>query len=303
MKLNDTESEGPFLAINGPYCPWIHLADNYVRGSWRLEQRILPYYLLVMSYDGSEEVVIGKKRWAIAKNEGYLIQPGVLVDSIGSAKGSRPCWVHFDVSYSARRIEQRDIYPFDTKLEGRAHLLQPSSQAVWGIDLPLKIPKALQAMFARRLDPLVNLWRGQEPHDQFQANSELASLLAIWVRNQTLESNLSPESKPHLAPETRIRRAEDIAHTRLSHGFSVDEFAAAAGLQRAQFTRVYQKLRGKSPGQALRDMRLSEAERLLGNTNLSVFEIAKLVGYPSTTVFGRFFASRHGVSPSKWRQR
>ncbi len=303
MKVNDIAPEGAFLAIEGPYCPWIHLADNYARGTWRLEQRSLAYYLLVVSYDGSEEVVIGGKKCVIAKNEGYLIQPGVLVDSIGSVKGSRPCWVHFDVSYNPRRIEQRDTYPFDFNLEPRAHLLQPGSRAVWGIELPLKIPKALQAMFARRLDPLVNLWRGQEPHDQFQANSELASLLAIWVRNQTLESNLSPASKPHLAPETRIRRAEDIAHTRLNHGFSVDEFAAAAGLQRAQFTRVYQKLRGTSPGQALRDMRLSEAERLLGNTNLSVFEIAKLVGYPSTTVFGRFFASRHGVSPSKWRQR
>lgn len=289
-------------AIDGPYCPFVHLADNQKRSSWSLNQRTLPYYLLVVSYDGAEEVVMGQEKWLIAQNEGYLIQPGVLIDRIGSEKGSRPCWVHFDVIYNAHRAEQRDTYPFDYALEGRAHLLQPNSQAVWGIDLPLKIPKALQALFARRLDPMVNLWRSQDAHDQFQANNELASLLAIWVRHHTLGATTDPSQRPHLAPETRIRRAEAIAHTRLAHGFSVDEFATAAGLHRAQFTRVYQKLRGRSPGEALRDMRLSEAERLLSNTSLSVFEIAKLVGYPSTSVFGRFFASRHGVSPSKWRR-
>lgn len=89
----------------------------------------------------------------------------------------------------------------------------------------------------------------------------------------------------------------------LSRGFSVDDFARAADLGRAQFSRIYRELRGESPGKALRDMRLNEAERLLRHTTLPIQDIGNQVGYPNSTAFARSFRERYGITPSEWRSR
>lgn len=285
------------LAIQRPYAPWIHLAENASRSPWSIVQRVLPYYLLVVSYDGPEDLIVQGNRLEIAPNGAYLIQPGVLAERLGSTKGNRPCFVHFDVIFNERRSEQQNATSFDN-LNGREHLLQPIAKTVWGVDLPVRVPKALESTFARALEPLVRRWITTNPHDQLIANHELQGLLHTWVQYETLRDT---DFDVWVSPETRVRRAENSARLSIARPFGVDDFASAAGLGRAQFTRIYRGVRGISPGQALRDMRIGEAERLLRTTLLSVQEVGKRVGYPNATVLARCFRLRHGVSPSEWR--
>ncbi len=259
------------LAIQSPYAPWIHYAGSEKRVPWEIVQRVLPYYLLVVNHEGAEDLVVGGQRIDIPPKGAYLIQPGVLAERIGSKKGSRPSYVHFDVVYNERRTEHRNSISFDN-LEGREHLLQPAAKAVWGVDLPIRVPKALEPMFLRAIDPIVQRWSTGYPHDQLVANHDLQGLLHAWVLHETPRN---AGTNFGMNPETRVRRAEINARMSLSRPFGVDDFALAAGLGRAQFTRIYRELRGVSPGRALRDMRLNEAERLLRNTGLAVQEIGK----------------------------
>ncbi len=287
------------LAAEGPYTPWIHLADNGPRPpGWSIHQRVLSHYLLVVSYEGGEQNVIDGAALAVPRNGAYLVQPGVLTQLIASSEGSRPSWVHFDVKFNARREEHRDTMSFETDLQSRAHLAQPSAREVWGVDLPVLVPPGLTPLFARSLDPIVELWRTGDPYDQIKANHELGGLLLAWV-----ESARPVLQKAPLDVSARIRRAEAIARERLAHSFDVEEFAQAAGFSRAHFSKVYKEHRGLSPGHALRNLRLETAEHLLVSTGLGINDVARLVGYPDSTVFSRSFRQRHGTTPTDWRQR
>lgn len=286
------------LALERPYSPWIHVANTDLRGPWTILQRVLAHYLLVVSYEGSEELIVRGQSIGIPENGAYLIQPGVLAEQIGSEKGSRPAYLHFDVVYNPRRDEHGDTRSFATDLADRSHLLQPSSLEVWGVDLPVRVPQALQPLFARKVDAIIGVWKRGHPYDQLEANQELADLLLALVRHQDSKGTAAPGV---IDPEMRLRRAEATAQTSLSRPFGVDDFAEAAGLHRAQFTRLYWELRGTSPGSALREMRLTEAERLLQHTPLSVQEVGRQVGYPNQTVLGRSFKKRHGITPTEWR--
>lgn len=287
------------LASEGPYTPWIHLADNGLRPpGWTIHQRVLSHYLLVVSYEGPEENIIDGKSYVVPRNGAYLIQPGVLAQLMSSREGNRPSWVHFDVRFNPRRDEHRDTMSFEADLSARAHLAQPSSLEAWGVDLPVMVPAPLAPLFGRSLDPIVELWRTGDRYDQVKANHELGGLLLAWVELHRPTSTRAPLDVP-----ARLRRAEAIARERLAHGFDVEEFAQAAGFSRAHFSKIYKQERGISPGHALRTLRLETAEHLLSSTALGINDIARLVGYPDSTVFSRSFRQRHQATPSEWRLR
>ena len=58
---------------------------------------------------------------------------------------------------------------------------------------------------------------------------------------------------------------------------------------------------GKTYTQLLQDKRLLQAAYLLKNTEISVEEVAKAVGYQNKSYFHRIFNARFGTSPKKYR--
>ncbi|MDX2054819.1 MAG: helix-turn-helix transcriptional regulator [Polyangiaceae bacterium] len=286
------------LALERPYAVWILDALDFKRPPWEILERRLPHYLLVLNYEGTEQIVVEKQAIEIPPKASYLIQPGVLTQRLGSLKGSRTMFVHFDLIFNERRGEYKNAYSYDSDLTERQHLLQPTLLEAFGLDLPVQVPKKLEPLFAASLGPIIHRWLTADPLDILSANHELQGLLQIWLAYQAPRERRGPGL---IDPETRLRRADAAARTNLAYPFDVNDFAKAAGLKRAHFTRTYTELRGISPGKALRDLRLNEAERLLRNTTLPIGDIGAQVGYPNATVFARVFRERHGLSPSEWR--
>ncbi len=287
------------LALTSSYGVWIHTGDTDRRSSWGIAQRVLAHYLLVVSLDGAEQIVVAGEHYAIPEGSAYLIQPGVLAERIGSKDGNRPAYFHFDLIFNSRRDEHRNTYSHESDLKGREHLLQPPIADVYGVELPVCVPKKLEQKFAASIEPIIRLWKTGHPYDVLSANRELEGLLLAWV---AYEAARTEGGAPRIDPETRVRRAESAAQMNLHRGFDVNDFARATDLGRAQFARLYRVLRGESPGKALRDMRLNEAERLLRHTSLSVLEISKQVGYANASVLARSFQERYGATPSEWRE-
>lgn len=66
--------------------------------------------------------------------------------------------------------------------------------------------------------------------------------------------------------------------------------------------RLFIKNTGKTFNQTLTDVRLANAQSLLKNTDLTVSEIAKKVGYESNEYFQRMFKKKVGISPGSYRK-
>lgn len=101
--------------------------------------------------------------------------------------------------------------------------------------------------------------------------------------------------------DRRIRRAVELMHANMDRELALDEIAAAAHLSPFHFARLFKKLAGATPHAYLASVRAAEAERLLAETDLSVTEISRRVGYASPSHFAKAFRGATGFTPRGFR--
>ena len=80
------------------------------------------------------------------------------------------------------------------------------------------------------------------------------------------------------------------------------EVAAAANLSVSSLERRFQRALGCTPLVKLRDVRVTLAKRLLGETEKSVNEVARTCGFGSASRFGVAFREMTGMSPLAYRR-
>jgi AraC-like DNA-binding protein len=102
-------------------------------------------------------------------------------------------------------------------------------------------------------------------------------------------------------PARYLLRAKDLADARYADPITVDDLAAAAGLSRAHFSRMFTRTFGESPRAYLQSRRLERAAALLRNTDRSVADICVMVGLQSVGSFTTNFARVYGKPPAAYR--
>ncbi|MET9638552.1 AraC family transcriptional regulator [Streptomyces virginiae] len=90
-------------------------------------------------------------------------------------------------------------------------------------------------------------------------------------------------------------------HGRPAESWTVASLAAQAGVSRALFARRFTELMGRPPLTYLTECRMDDAEALLADTDLSIGQIAKTVGYADAFGFSAAFKRHKGLSPSTFR--
>ncbi|MEI7767333.1 MAG: AraC family transcriptional regulator [Phycisphaerae bacterium] len=287
------------IAQTGPYSVQILSADDAPRFyAWQKPARQLPWYLMVCSLAGREQITVHGQAYDILPGQSYLVPPGA-ISVVGSQRGNRPIWIHFEVRHDLWRQQRIADAEQGLPWPQQAPRAQPCPPEVWGVDLPIVIPAMLQGHFASAegLPRVVRLWKQHTPLAVMESQHLLAGLLLMLVTEAWRKQTPAPPD-----PLTRIARAEALARENLGSGFGVGHFAAAAGYSRSRFSLLYQQHRGGTPGDFLRQLRLTQACQLLATTTQAVHEIARLVGYPDPTVFGRVFRRHQGCTPKQWRQ-
>jgi len=99
-----------------------------------------------------------------------------------------------------------------------------------------------------------------------------------------------------------LARALAAIHARPEADWTVQTLAREAGLSRSRFAELFSARLGMPVARYLAEWRLQKARRLLGDTRLSVAEIAHRVGYESLPSFTRRFTRQFGVGPGRFRR-
>jgi len=102
---------------------------------------------------------------------------------------------------------------------------------------------------------------------------------------------------PLLAP------ALALVHGHPERHWTVSELAAGANVSRSLLDERFRAVLGRSPIRYLTEWRMHLAQDLLATSEITVFELARRVGYASEEAFSRAFKRELGVSPGLWRQR
>jgi len=109
---------------------------------------------------------------------------------------------------------------------------------------------------------------------------KLASLTAKYLIVDSRPSQSAYALTDHLVhSDPLVQRFETWARARLSHGFSLDDAAKAAGSSKRTLARRMQSVLGKSPLAYFQSLRVERAVHLLKTSSASVEEVAARVGY------------------------
>ncbi len=126
-------------------------------------------------------------------------------------------------------------------------------------------------------------------------------LKKIGLEADRLQHERSRKRRTGLAP-WQLRRATEYISEHLARQARLKEVAEQTGLSESQFGRAFKVSMGISPHKWLIGMRISEAQELLKEGNLSLAEIAVATGFAEQSHFTRVFKEIVGVSPGIWQR-
>lgn len=128
-------------------------------------------------------------------------------------------------------------------------------------------------------------------------NAALLNLLTLLKRKIDTHININVNN---FIPE--ITAVLDDMKLHFAENKNINDFAKICNLSPSRFAHIFTEKVGVSPYKYLLNMRIKQAKYLLLNTNLSLSNIAKSVGYDDSLYFSRVFKNCEGVSPSQFRK-
>lgn len=103
--------------------------------------------------------------------------------------------------------------------------------------------------------------------------------------------------------DRRVSAALELIHANLHKRISIAELAREVNMSRGRFCYVFKTEISLSPSDYIGTLRMREAERMLGETFLSVKEIRAELGNLDRSHFSREFKNFCGLTPSEFRKR
>ena len=101
--------------------------------------------------------------------------------------------------------------------------------------------------------------------------------------------------------DQRVQIVRSAIEKDCRRAWSITALAKLVNLSPSRLRHLFKGEIGMTPNQFIKEVRLSEAERLLRTTFLRVKEIMNRVGFLDESHFGHEFKKTYGESPSKYR--
>ena len=128
----------------------------------------------------------------------------------------------------------------------------------------------------------------------------LSKLLLLQI--QRLPGHESAIKKPSPASErvhrSLLDKAMQVVSERISGKLTVGDLAAAVNVSPSQLTVLFRTYLGMSPAKYITHIRLEESKNMLSEAEMSIGEIAELLGYASIQHYSKQFREWFGMTPS-----
>ena len=220
--------------------------------------------------------------WCEIGGDRHKIQPGdllVLPPGTPHAYGAdddRPWtifWVHFKGENSQALLAELDI--------------SRAMPVLWLGENP-----KLLALFEELLEALEH---GYASSQLLYASQILAYLvgLIIWIHHRGSEENPTATQK--------VAQSINYMKQHLDQPATAASFAALSNLSESHYRSLFRRQTGYAPMDYYIRLRMHKACQLLDTTNLSIKEIARLVGYKDALYFSHAFKTVIELSPSQYR--
>ncbi len=111
-----------------------------------------------------------------------------------------------------------------------------------------------------------------------------------------------PDHPDRHSPDAEIAHGVmGILHTRLEEPLTLTLLAAELNMSPYHLQRIFKRVTGLSPARQLLMIRMDKARRLLAESDQEIGEVAREVGFRSSSHFSVTFKKEAGVSPQAYR--
>ncbi|WP_373414660.1 helix-turn-helix domain-containing protein [Ensifer aridi] len=142
----------------------------------------------------------------------------------------------------------------------------------------------------------------QEPPSELYVDS-LITLFGIHLLRSYSAARKQPAEVKGGLSAASARRIQEFLHENFTRKMTVAELAAIADLSPHYFIRAFTKKFGQPPHQYVLGLRLSFAEKLLGDSNLTVADVAYLCGFSSQSHLTAVMRRHRHITPAEIRVR
>ncbi|MFE0513400.1 GlxA family transcriptional regulator [Streptomyces sp. NPDC058964] len=132
---------------------------------------------------------------------------------------------------------------------------------------------------------------------------QVAKFLVLYFKRPGGQAQFSMVLDAQLSDQEPIRAVQDWVQENLHRPLLVSDLADRASMSPRHFARVFRREVGTTPGQYVRQMRVTRARQLLEASELTVCQVAARTGFTATETFLRAFSALVGLTPAQYRQR
>lgn len=103
-------------------------------------------------------------------------------------------------------------------------------------------------------------------------------------------------------PAATLQQVKDYIRDRLHQNIKLTDLATIAHISPYHFLRLFKQSLGITPHQYILQQRLARSKLLLQNPELTISDIATLVGFDDRNYFDRYFKQVVGITPNQFRR-
>ena len=142
-----------------------------------------------------------------------------------------------------------------------------------------------------RMEMEERLWLCADVHDVLQIRREN---ICQQIRRLETERSLR-ETRP-------ISDAKRYIQQHYQEALRLEDVSSAVGFNTTYFSTLFKKETGQNFVDYLTELRINKAKELLSGDDLSVQDVAEMVGYQDLKYFSKLFKRITGVSPSDYKK-
>lgn len=251
---------------------------------------------LVLAYfeRGGGSLRIAGCEWPVGPGDLYVIAPGEVV-GVGEEAGALAQVEGWAVSFPPEGLGSNAPAAL---LSWQAHpLLFPFAHRAAQGGQRLEVPVADRHVWSERLSALNGELQTRRDGYREAVIAHL-TLLLVDVSRLTVDiaGNLRLRDEPLLA------EVFDFIETHYHERISLRDVAVAVSMSSGHLTTIVRRKTGRPVQEWITERRMAQARRLLAETDLSITELGRRVGYSDPVYFARSFRRAHGTTPLRWRR-
>ena len=242
---------------------------------------------LVYAAEGSMEVRIPSSSFCVRKGDLFAINSNTL----HFASSLEGCLLH-SLVFSPSLVTGTDNSVFAKKY---VHPLL-SCPSFSGFLFPSsKYPEIIRDFCAA-----FEVMKKEPPGFEFIVREKLSCI--CFFLSQKFKEEMVISSSTSGQNDLRIKKMLEYIHENFGRNISVEDMAEVIHISKSECFRSFQNIVGKAPAEYLIQYRLTQASRMLAETDMSIAEVGMAAGFQSPSYFGKMFRDRQGISPGKYRK-